>query len=189
MPEGTRFTSPEAKAEVTAQEVGVPSFEVSPLTSPELEDEALTEEVGVPALQVSPLTVPTDSPHPSPWPQSTPTCAPRPGSAILQGVLFLMNPVIVAPREDGLYLVRIDEEAPMAVPTVNSETSLQATVDEVTGRFLFLDVPPGLYALVAVTDNGQQFSIRKFQTGEASILTVGDEELDRVVDLGTLRLP
>jgi len=102
-----------------------------------------------------------------------------------------MNPIGIAPREDGLYLVRIEAEGEisMVVPSMDPETSLQASVDEVTGQFLFVDVPAGLYALVAMTDGGQQFSVRKFDTGEALMVTVEEEDLGRAVDLGMLRLP
>jgi hypothetical protein len=188
-PEGASSASTEAQGEATVQKVGLPLLEVSPLGSDEPQGEAPTRELTASALGISPLTEATRSPSPRPSPRPTPIYTPRPGSATFQGLLFLMNPLIVAPKEDGLYLVRIDEEAPMTVPAVDPETSLQAGVDEVSGRFLFSDVPQGLYALVATTDSGQQFSIRKFETGEALIVTVGENELGQVVDLGQLRLP
>lgn len=111
----------------------------------------------------------------------------------MQGVLTLMNPIITAPREDGIYLVAIDtngeEGVTLVVPAVDPETDSQANVDEVTGQFIFAEVPPGLYALVAVTDSGQQLSVRKFETGEAVLVTLKQEDLGSVVDLGELRLP
>ena len=144
-----------------------------------------------PMPDTSPLITPADSPPSFTSPQPTPTYTSRPGFATLYGVLFLMNPTIVAPREDGVYLVRIDieGEVPMVVPAVGLEPSLQADVDEVTGQFVFIDVPPGLYALVTVTDNGQQLSVREFHTGEASVITVGEGDLGQMIDLGMLRVP
>ena len=144
-----------------------------------------------PMPDTSPLITPADLPPSSVSPLPALTHTPRPGVAILHGVLFLLNPTITAPREDGVYLVHIDTEgrAPMVVPAVDPETSLQANVDEVTGQFFFADVPPGLYVLVAVTDNGQQLSVREFHTGEAAIITVGEEDLGQMVDLGIFRLP
>lgn len=189
---------PEPEKKVAAERVRTPVVGATPsimpstpliTPPPQLDREATAEKAGTPLYEVSPLAVPTESPPLFLSPLPTPTYTPRPGFAIIQGVLFLMNPSIIAPREDGLYLVHIDDEALMVVPAVDMETSLQADVDEVTGRFSFADVLPGLYALVAVTDDGQQFSIRKFQTGEVSIISVREEDLDRVVDLGMLRLP
>lgn len=144
-----------------------------------------------PMSDTSALTTPFVSSLAFISPQPTPTYATKPGFAALHGVLFLTNPMVTAPREDGIYLVRIDteERGAMVVPAVNPETSLQADVDEVTGRFFFADVPQGLYALVAVTDNGQQISVRKFDTGEAAVIMIGEEDLGQVIDLGMLRLP
>jgi hypothetical protein len=104
-----------------------------------------------------------------------------------------MNPAQVAPQEDGLYLVPINTDVEggvaLVVPAVNPETALQASVDEVTGQFYFSDVSAGVYALVAVTDTDQQLSIRRLDTGEAVIVTLTGEDLGKVIDLGTLRLP
>ena len=77
----------------------------------------------------------------------------------------------------------------MVVPAVTPGVALQANVDESNGQFFFVDVSTGLYALVSVTDNGQQLSIRKLDTGKAVVITVGEEDLGKVVDLGMLRLP
>lgn len=77
----------------------------------------------------------------------------------------------------------------MVVPAVDPRTALQANVDESNGRFFFVDVSTGLYALVSVTDNGQQLSIRELDTGEAVVITVREEDLGETIDLGMLRLP
>ncbi|MBU0703060.1 MAG: hypothetical protein KKC18_04265 [Chloroflexi bacterium] len=108
-------------------------------------------------------------------------------------MLTLFDPINVAPQEDGIYLVPIDSDADggvsMVVPVVDPRTALQANVDESNGQFFFADVSAGLYALVAVTDTGQQLSIRKFNTGEVAMIMVGEEDLGQVVNLGMLRLP
>jgi hypothetical protein len=105
------------------------------------------------------------------------------------GELVLISPESVAPQEDGLYLVEVDTESAMVLPTVDPEASIQAEVDEVTGRFFFDNVPVGLYAVAVLTDNGQQLSAREMATGVASIVTVTEEDLNTVIDLGMLRLP
>jgi len=146
----------------------------------------------------APLVTPVEtgdafsSPLPvSPLPTLAPS--PSPGTAVVQGILVLFDPINVAPQEDGIYLVSIDSDADggvsMVVPAVDPRTALQANVDESNGRFFFTDVSVGLYALVSVTDNGQQLSIRKFDTGEAVMITVGEEDLGQIVDFGMLRLP
>jgi hypothetical protein len=98
---------------------------------------------------------------------------------------------MVAPLEDGVYLVPIEtgEGIAMVMPVIDPETSLQAEVDEVTGQFVFAEVPAGLYALVALTDVGQQLSIREFTAGDSVILTVKEKDLGQVIELETVRLP
>jgi hypothetical protein len=119
--------------------------------------------------------------------------APQSGSVNVCGMLMLMNPAIIAPQEDGLYLVPIDinsaRETTIVVPVVNPATAFQAEVDEVTGYFCFKDIPVGLYALIAMTDNGTQISVRNFETGQAIILNVKQENLGKNIDLGIVRLP
>lgn len=118
------------------------------------------------------------------------TYHPKPGFATICGILILMNPALIAPQEDGLYLVPINTEsgAALIVPTVD-ETSYRAIVDEVTGHFCFKDIPQGIYVLLAVTDNGSEISVRNFETGQAVIITVTQENLNKVTDIGATRLP
>jgi len=127
----------------------------------------------------------------SPLPPTTE--APKPGFVNICGVVMLVDPTIIAPREDGLYLVHIEvnsaSETNIVIPVVNLETSLQADVDEASGYFCFKDVPLGLYALVSVTDMGTQISARNFETGQAMIVNVTQEDLGKEIDLGMVRLP
>lgn len=152
----------------------------------------------IPPSSTAPLITPVEagdissSPLPvSPLP--TPLPSPNPGTAIVQGILTLFNPINIAPQEDGIYLVPIDSDADggvsMVVPAVVPGAALQANVDESNGRFFFVDVSTGLYALVSITDNSQQLSIRELDTGEAVVITVREEDLGQIIDLGMLRLP
>jgi hypothetical protein len=126
---------------------------------------------------------------------STPSPSPprNPDVALVQGTLILLDPVNIAPQEDGIYLVPVDTDAnegvSMVVPAVDPKTSLQAEVDESDGQFYFTDVSADIYALVAMTENSQQLSIREFKTGKSVIVTVKEEDLGQTIDLGTLRLP
>ena len=127
----------------------------------------------------------------SPLPATTE--APQSGFVKICGMLMLMNPAIIAPQEDGLYLVPINinsaRETTVVVTVVNPDTALQAEVDEVTGYFCFKDVPIGIYALVAITDKGTQISVRNFETEQAIIVNVTQEDLGKGIDLGIARLP
>jgi hypothetical protein len=107
----------------------------------------------------------------------------------VRGVLFLTNPELTAPQEDGIYLVEVDTDAGMVLPTIDPDSSLQAQVDEVTGAFFFDDVEVGLYALVALTRRGPQMSIRKMDSGDPLTVLVDEENLGQVIDLGQLSLP
>jgi hypothetical protein len=102
-----------------------------------------------------------------------------------------MNPIIISPQQDGLYLVPIesDGQLSMVIPVVDPKSSLQAEADEETGQFIFRDVEPGIYALVAITNNEQQFSIRRLDTGEIVTVIIEKGDLGQVIDLGQLRLP
>jgi hypothetical protein len=144
-----------------------------------------------PEPTVSPLPLPVDVTSSFDSPIPTPTRTPRSDAAVVQGVLLLTNPAMVAPMEDGVYLVPIEtgEGIAMVMPVIDPETSIQAEVDEVTGQFVFAEVPAGLYALVALADTGQQLSIREFPTGDSLILTVEETDLGQVIDLATVRLP
>jgi hypothetical protein len=98
---------------------------------------------------------------------------------------------MIAPQEDGLYLVQVDIKSgsPMVLPAVDPETSILAEVDETTGDFFFDKVDQGLYAFVVLTDRGQQLSARGLKTGQSTIVTVEEKHLDTVIDLGRQRLP
>lgn len=123
---------------------------------------------------------------------STPTYGyiSKSGFATICGTLTLMNPALVAPQEDGLYLVIIDvnDRNTIIVPTID-QTSYRATVDEITGQFCFKDIPPGIYVILAMTDNGMEISVRSFETGQIMVVTVTQNDLNKVIDLGMTRLP
>lgn len=142
------------------------------------------------AVLDSPLPAPTATLSALDSPLPTPTRGPSTqGRAAVRGVLFLSAPEFAAPEEDGIYLVQVDPKAGMVFPAVDPKTSLQAEVDEVTGEFFFDDVEMGLYALVSLTLQGAQLSIRKMDSGEPLTVLVGEQNLDQVIDLGRLVLP
>jgi hypothetical protein len=111
------------------------------------------------------------------------------GRAAVQGALSLSDPTMAAPKEDGIYLVEIDTNAGMVFPSVDPKTSLQAEVDEVTGQFFFDGVEAGLYALVSLTIQGAQLSIRSVDTGNPVTVLVDENNLGQLIDLGQLTLP
>lgn len=139
---------------------------------------------------LSPLVSPTHQWAFSVIPTPTYIHRSRAGFATICGTLMLLNPSLVAPQEDGLYLVPIDTSGRTAliVPVVD-QTSYKATVDEITGQFCFKDVPLGVYVMVAVTDSGSKFSVRDFETGQVMVVTVTQADLNKVIDLGITRLP
>lgn len=100
-----------------------------------------------------------------------------------------MNPALVAPREDGLYLVPIDTTNETTIVPVVDQTAYQATVDEITGQFCFKDIPVGVYVMIAVTDSGLQISVRSFETGQVIVVKIDQTNLNKIVDLGITKLP
>lgn len=124
-------------------------------------------------------------------PKPTAAATPDEDSVAIQGVLTLMDPTSFAPEENGLYLVPVgaEEGRTMVAPSVNLETSIQASVDETDGRFRFTEVPTGVYALMAVSDSGMELSVRKLEAGETAIISVEEDELGQTIDLGKLRVP
>ena len=115
------------------------------------------------------------------------------GYATLQGKLIVLDPQSILPApDDAIYLVELDPAAPISnIPQFdkNDDEAPQADVDERTGEFVFINIQPGRYAVVAVTKAGTQFPTRKFEDGSYSIFDILEADMDQVVDLSDLTLP
>lgn len=154
---------------------------VSPLTTPETASSTIEPTEFTATSRYSPLT----SPQPSPGSITSNE------STAVTGVLALMDPRTLAPREDGLYLVPIstEDKSAMVVPSVDPENSIQADIDESSGRFYFDNVSPGLYAVTAILESGNQHSVRQLDSGKIVVVTVDEANVGETIDLGKLRLP
>ena len=109
---------------------------------------------------------------------------PAPGTANLRGRLVLADQAILLGE---LFLAK-------AVPTDNPEvklleldekTSPRATIDRATGDFLFLNVEPGEYGLIA-WEPMSSAAVNDPKTGETFYVQLTPDE---VTDTGTLSFP
>lgn len=116
---------------------------------------------------------------------------PMADAATIYGQLMLLDPTVIAPQEDGLYLVPVDADSDqmMVVPMVVEGEALQAQVDETTGNFVFTNVDVGHYILVAIIETGQERTVHRLGTNEAILPVVDEEDLGKAIDLGICSLP
>lgn len=144
-----------------------------------------------PKSDLSALATPNSGQVLSSVPTPLMVISPKPGYATICGTLVLTNPALVAPIEDGLYLVSVDTstQGSIIVPRVDAQTSYRAAIDEVTGQFCFEEVRPGVYAVIAVTDAGSEISVRSFETGQVVLITISQKDLNTIFNIGALRLP
>jgi len=132
-----------------------------------------------PAL--TPSTVQADA-------QPTPSLpAPAPDTGIVVGSAIWQGSQSQAVSEIDLYLAEVSEveEGGMALARLDPGSSPKATLDE-TGYFIFVDVAPGTYALVAAISPADSALVPDPETAaELTIVVVAGE----VVDLGTIYVP
>jgi hypothetical protein len=140
-----------------------------------------------------------DSPPPTPTSVVPPvdsaseSSIPTPSAdiATIYGRLMLLDPTVLSPQEDGLYLVPIDSESEqmMVVPVIVEGEAIQAQIDETTGDFVFTDVEAGHYVLMAMLDTGQERVVHRLGTNEHVLPVVTEEDLGGAIDLGIVSLP
>ena len=114
------------------------------------------------------------------------------GYITLHGLLVVRDPTSMLPApDDAVYLVPVGGEGQgvSSIPQFTPGEVPQAEVDERTGEFVFINIEPGKYAIVAVTVGGAQIPTRKMDDGNYAIITFVEDEIDQVVELGSLSLP
>jgi hypothetical protein len=114
------------------------------------------------------------------------------GFVTVHGLLVVRDPTSILPGpDDAVFLVPMDAEGAgvTGIPQFTVGEVPQADVDERTGEFVFVDIQPGKYAVVVMTVGGSQIPTRLMEDGSFSIFTFTEEQLDQVVELGSLSLP
>lgn len=115
-----------------------------------------------------------------------------PGYITLHGLLVVRDPTSMLPApDDAVYLVPVGGEGQgvTGIPQFTPGEVPQADVDERTGEFVFVNIEPGKYAIVAITMGGAQIPTRSMDDGNYAIITFLEDEIDQVVELGSLSLP
>lgn len=114
------------------------------------------------------------------------------GFITLHGLLVVRDPTSILPGpDDAIFLVPMDAEGEgvTGIPQFTVGEVPQADVDERTGEFVFVDIQPGKYAVVVMTQSGSQIPTRLMEDGTFSIFTFTVDQQDQVVELGSLSLP
>ena len=148
--------------------------ETSPLSPPPQAKETGPETSPLlPSAQISPLPAPTPPPLPEP----------APGLGVVSGrfVLELGGSAIIGATS---YLGVVDEvQENFTIARLDTQTAPKAITDE-TGRFVFVDVPPGRYALIYETPVDTYLA--RYPSGEDVVV---DVEAGKLVDLGVIYTP
>lgn len=115
----------------------------------------------------------------------------EPGKITLHGVLFVKDPMSVAPApDDSIFFVPLADGGIglSTIPAFEVGQVPQAEVDERTGEFVFTNIDPGTYAVVVITINGLQVPARIYSSGNLAIITVKEAERGKVIEIGDLKL-
>jgi len=115
-----------------------------------------------------------------------------PGFITLKGLLVVRDPTTMLPSpDDAIFLVPVgaEGEGVSGIPQFTVGEVPQADVDESTGEFVFTNIEPGKYAVVVITMGGAQIPARSMSDGNYSIITFSAEQVDQIVELGSLSLP
>lgn len=111
----------------------------------------------------------------------------KPGTAILHGLLLVMDPMISRPdSEDAIFLVPLTGEGVISIPAFVVGEVPRAEVDETTGEFIFRNVKPGNYAIVILTVGGSQVPARFYKDNGFAIIRVEESDLGRTIELDYL---
>ena len=116
----------------------------------------------------------------------------EPGFITLAGKLVVRDPTSMLPApDDSIYLVPVGAEGQgvTGIPQFTPGEVPQADVDERTGEFVFINIEPGKYAVVVITMGGAQIPTRSMEDGNYAINTFTEEDIDQIVELGSLSLP
>lgn len=136
---------------------------------------------------------PTDSPGPGlPTLETYVFATSQDGYITLHGMLAVLDPTTMLPGpDDAIFLVPMDSEGEgvTGIPQFTVGEVPQADVDESTGEFVFVDIEPGKYAVVAMTKGGTQIPTRKMEDGSYSIFSFSADRQNQTVELGELSLP
>lgn len=138
------------------------------------------------------VVTPTISSPGNPEMESYEFATSRKGFITLHGLLVVRDPTSILPGpDDAIFLVPMEADGVgvTGIPQFTVGEVPQADVDESTGEFVFVDIQPGKYAVVAMTVGGSQIPTRLMEDGTFSIFTFTAEQQDQVVELGSLSLP
>ncbi|MAT42528.1 MAG: hypothetical protein CL609_09320 [Anaerolineaceae bacterium] len=110
--------------------------------------------------------------------------------ATIKGNLLVLDISLLPNPDDGIYLVPLDNNSPIStIPAFEDVNIFQATVNEVDGEFVFVNIPIGKYAVVILTRNGAQIPASQLNSTSMVIFDVKDSDLNNVIDLGNITFP
>lgn len=115
----------------------------------------------------------------------------QPGTITVHGILYVVSPMSILPApDDALFLVPIPtDQSISSVPNFAPGTVPQAEVDERTGEFVFTDIQPGQYTIVAITTGGAQIPVRFMDTATYAVISLEASQIDTIVEVNDLTLP
>ncbi len=138
----------------------------------------------IPTVSLSESTSNPNSPIPTPavglahW-----NVTPEPGKAILRGRVVVQSNFLLG----ELYLGKVIPTSDPNVELVelDESSSPRAIIDRATGAFIFLNVDPGKYGLIA-WEPMRSVLVKDPQTGSTLFITLS---VGQVKDIGTLFIP
>jgi len=112
---------------------------------------------------------------------------PAPGTGLVTGVALWEEEDNQPATEIDLYLAEVSEvvEGGTSVAKLDAGSAPKAVVYQ-TGAFIFTDIPPGSYALVASISPANSTLILDSETSTELVISV---EAGDIVDLGTVYIP
>jgi hypothetical protein len=127
------------------------------------------------------------------WPTLAPRPVPssEPGLVSAFGYLVVMNPLSAIPApDDAIYLVPMvsGEENIAALPPLD-DNAIQAVVDETTGDFYFVNIPPGEYFLMVREKSGTVLPARLGNSDSMAFFQIQPNSQNEPINLGLLSFP
>lgn len=115
----------------------------------------------------------------------------EPNSVTVHGILLIYNPELARPVDDGLFLVPLENSGSTVnqIPNIVVGSTPQAEIDERTGEFTFVNIKPGLYALMVLTTGTGQVPVYKLNEEAYIILDIKESDLNKIIELSYVRLP
>jgi hypothetical protein len=137
----------------------------------------------LPSIKTVVQTSPLSPTQPAPTPVVIPTS--QPGYGTVRGTLVIAPEASVVVGEMFLAEAVKTSDPNIKMPALDIEHSPRAVFQRRTGEFVFVDVPPGEYGLIA-WEPFSSILVNDPKTGNTLFILV---EPDRVIELGELGVP